>query len=122
LIQMHKEVVPMVYNTGVCFFLAGLCLLYLALDDKYLRIVSLLSGFIFLINIIVLAQYIFNVDLHIDNLIVDPYNTTKQVYPGRMAPNTVLSFIAFSMGIFLLARPKLNKSSFILTYLLSYIV
>jgi len=100
LIQMNPKFVPMQYNTALGFIISGAGLFFLT-KQKYL--LSHLHGVIlFLLGTATLTQYVFNVDLQIDQLFMSHYIDTKTSHPGRMAPNTALCFAL--TGLALLTR------------------
>lgn len=99
LIQVHSSFVPMQYNTALGFFLAGCALISSIFNKKVLSL--LLSLVVALIGGLTLIEYIFHINLGIDQLLMDHYITTKTSHPGRMAPNTALCF--FLSGSALLA-------------------
>jgi CHASE1-domain containing sensor protein/two-component sensor histidine kinase len=88
----------MQYNTALGFFLGGLGLIALtfknALPALFLGLGCLLLGGITLI------QYIFGINLGLDEFFIKAYVTVKTTHPGRMAPNTALCFSL--MGFILL--------------------
>ncbi|MFC1745149.1 PAS domain S-box protein [Candidatus Riflebacteria bacterium] len=91
LIQISEKFVPMQYNTALGFFLSGLCIISYVLG--YYRASACLGGIVFLTGGLTLIEYIFTVDLGIDQLFMKHYVTTKSSHPGRMAPNTALCFL-----------------------------
>ncbi len=110
LIQIHPNFAPMQYNTALCFLMCGLglrsqarrspkALLTLAL------IVVAVSGW-------TLIEYVIGFESALDTLFVAPYVTTATMHPGRMAPNTALSFLlsgtALAMSRYAATRPSLR--------------
>lgn len=91
LIQINPDFVPMQYNTALGFFLSGVILLFMNTNRKI--IFTLIGSIVLLIGLITLLEYIFVIDLFIDQLFMDHYITIKTSTPGRMAPNTALCFI-----------------------------
>ena len=90
LIQVNPAFVPMQYNTALGFFLGGLALLA-ALWSWHRS--ALCCGFlVLLVGLLTLAEYIFDIDLHIDQLFMEHYINVETSHPGRMAPNTALCF------------------------------
>ncbi|MGE4350253.1 MAG: hypothetical protein AB7D28_10895 [Candidatus Berkiella sp.] len=121
-IQTTPQVVPMVYNSGICFILSGLSLAIINYSNRWLYFSCLCSLLLFCINILTLSQYIFAINLNIDNLIVSPHNLTLQIHPGRMAPNTTIAFLFVSLGLFCLSQKKQNKTSLLLSFLCSFCI
>lgn len=90
LIQVHPSFVPMQYNTGLGFVLAGGALL--AAEARWEGWSRSLATVLVVLSAVTLAQYAFGVDLLVDQLVMDAYVTVHTSHPGRMAPNTALSF------------------------------
>ncbi len=90
LIQINPAFVPMQYNTALGFAVGGLALL--GLTGFWPRIVGITGVIVLLIGALTLVEYIFGVDLHIDQLFMEHYIDLQTFNPGRMAPNTALCF------------------------------
>ena len=99
LIQIHPALVPMQYNTATGFLLSGLMLL--AHAHKLRRAAMTLAAIVAAIGILTLVEYILAVDLGIDQLLMKHYVTVQTSHPGRMAPNTALSFSLTGIAILL---------------------
>ena len=96
LVQILPGLVPMQYNTALSFLLCGISLILLLNDKKAPGIVfSLLTG---IIGLLTLTEYIFNVSIGLDELFMEHSITIATSHPGRMAPNTALSFLLFCAG------------------------
>jgi len=84
----------MVFNTALCFALAGLALLADGLADSRRRpIQSALGAAMVFLGSAVLAQYVFAVDLGIDWPRLHSWIIDSNRYPGRMAEMTCVAFI-----------------------------
>jgi len=90
LIQVNPAFVPMQYNTALGFFLAGLALIASLLSQT--RLAMSLGSAVLLIGALTLIEYIFSINLHIDQLFMQHYIDLYTSHPGRMAPNTALCF------------------------------
>ena len=97
LIQVHPAFVPMQYNTALGFFLGGTGLMALILERQ--RLAAVFGWSLLAIGLLTLCEYIFNVDIGLDQLFMKHYITTETSHPGRMAPNTALCFSLSSMAI-----------------------
>ncbi|MDC0345039.1 CHASE domain-containing protein, partial [Alphaproteobacteria bacterium] len=120
LIQISDSFAPMQYNTALGFVASGLGLFFLSSQWLF---PSLLSGFfLFILGIATLSQYIFGIDLFIDELLMKGYIFTKTSHPGRMAPNTALCFLIF--GTILLNKffHQASKHKHIVTIFLSLLI
>lgn len=65
------------------------------------RIAGILSA---LLGALTLSQYVFEVNLGIDELFRRAHNSTYSGFPGRMAPNTAIGFILIGTALVLLNR------------------
>lgn len=97
LIQINPIFVPMQYNTALGFLLSGVALLFMNTNRKKVSI--WIGSAVLLIGLITLLEYIFGVDLFIDQLFMDHYITIKTATPGRMAPNTALCFTLTGIAV-----------------------
>ncbi|MEG4291936.1 PAS domain S-box protein [Microcoleus sp. C2C3] len=125
-LQLLKSILPglvtMKANTAVCFILGGFSLFILHRQRaeltarKHEKIAKFLiyscSFLIILISLLTLAQYRFNLDLGIDQLLFkESYALTSGGTPGRMAPNTAAAFLLLGTALLLLSerRPKYRR-------------
>jgi PAS domain S-box-containing protein len=90
LIQVQPSFAPMQHNTALGFILAGLSLVFLNL--KFLKVSSFSGLLVLLLGAITLFEYIFGVNIGLDELFIESYIDVKTSHPGRMAPNTALCF------------------------------
>ncbi len=91
LIQINESFVPMQYNTALGFLMSGAMLLLIVFKQN--KWAAILGSGLVLIGGITLIEYIFGVDLFLDQIFMKHYVTVKTSHPGRMAPNTALSFL-----------------------------
>jgi CHASE3 domain sensor protein/putative methionine-R-sulfoxide reductase with GAF domain len=109
-------------NAAIAFMLAGLTLILLQRKElrKNLLIARLLAGALTILGSLVILQYIFNVNLGIDEFLFheaeDAFGT---VHPGRLAPNTALNFILIGLLFLSLSYPKYERSLFNLSLLIT---
>lgn len=111
LIQIHPRFVPMQFNTALGFILLGLSIFSFNFEKYFLaRWFSLL---VFTLAFLTLIQYIFQINIGIDELFMRHYITVATSNPGRMAPNTALCFLLSSISIFCLTYfpPRLRNIS-----------
>jgi PAS domain S-box-containing protein len=99
LIQVHESYVPMQYNTALGFALLGLGLFFVLLGNR--RLILLSSAVLMLVGILTLFQYIFDISLGIDQLLMEHYIRVETSHPGRMAPITALCFSISGTALFL---------------------
>ena len=102
-------------NTALSLFLAGLGLALLNdLGDRYKKVSLLLFILVILDGGVNLSQYLFEVDLGIDQFLLKDY-TNDTTFPGRMAIITAINFVMVGGSGVLLTRAK---SSFYFAHVL----
>lgn len=104
LIQIRPEFAPMQYNTAFGFLLFGLALLGTISGKTRLALVS--GSLVASLGLLTLIEYVFLLDLGIDELFMEHYITIATSHPGRMAPNTALCFLLSGSVIVLAARDE----------------
>lgn len=115
LIQLHQNFAPMHYNTALSFIIASLgcfCLI------KKPTVAKILGSTLFVLTSMTLSQYLFKIDLGIDEFFIDASNVlTKVSHPGRMAPNTALCFMLVGLSLIY------HKNNFIfISFILSFFI
>lgn len=111
-IVFFKSVIPglasMKANTAFCFFCSGISLLSQQPKVKLRRHIFKLEKFCAMVVIAIasltLAQYLFNWDFGIDQLLFQDTAARVGNHPGRMAPNTAINFILISLALLLLPQ------------------
>lgn len=84
------------FNTAFLFFIAAICLL-ISNKKKYKIFLIILITTLFAISGLTLAEYIFSIDLFVDNFLIE--DTISTLYPGRMSVATSACFIFLSIGL-----------------------
>ena len=97
LIQVNPSFAPMQYNTALCFLLSGSSLLLLV-SQKHIP-AALLGLVVVLVGVATLCEYLFEINLGIDQFFMDQPIMTKSSHPGRMAPNTALAFTLTGLAL-----------------------
>jgi len=91
--------------TAVCFILAGMALWLRTERDGIGRdyLAEICAGFIFIIAILTLFEYCFNVDLGIDKRLFKDYLESAPTFspPGRMSPFSATNFALLGAVLFL---------------------
>ena len=95
IIQLNHHLSPMQFNTAICFVVAGLSLIRLQTSQKE----YFFSSILLLLSVISLGQYLFDINLGIDELLIKAHMSAATLYPGRMAPNTAFSFTLLALVI-----------------------
>lgn len=101
LASLQPGLVTMKINTALCFILAGIGLIYLRTRP---RLTQVSAAIVLVIAGLVGAQFIFNVNLGIDELFMR--DTTNGIAPGRMSPITVINFILISMAMLVMTLTR----------------
>ncbi|HOY21585.1 MAG TPA: hypothetical protein PK002_00430 [Cellvibrio sp.] len=105
LVQFKLGLVPMVFNTALCFTLSGIALL---LDNQKTKIrhraQTVIGAFLLVLCSLTFIEITTNenwgIDLHEQHLWIADGN----VRPGRMAPNSALGFILTAIALILIPR------------------
>jgi PAS domain S-box-containing protein len=111
-IAIFKSLIPnaetMKANTAVCFVLAGIALWKgeeernnSTFDDSTSLTPLLCTTTIFAISFLTLCQYIFGINLGIDELVFREPISLATSYPGRMAVNTAINWLLVSAGLWM---------------------
>ncbi len=103
LIQVNPNFVPMQYNTALGFVLAGVSVYWALTRQRWY--VYAFAGTASLIGMLTLVQYIFGLDLGIDQLFMEHYIDVNTSHPGRMAPNTALCFSLTGLALLIAVSP-----------------
>ena len=103
LIQFKPHMPPMTRNAAACFLLCGLALLTVIFrGPSWLVVVS--AGIVSAGSVLTIVEYVFRVNIGIDELLGPSYLILKESSPGRMAPVTAICFALGSMGLLLQVR------------------
>jgi len=111
LASINLEWTAMKINTAVGLISCG-CALCLNVDHPGHsapggRVSRLCTAFVLLLASATLAEYLFNIDLGIDEILFDePAGVIGTVYPGRMAPVTVMAFEICGLALLAMASER----------------
>jgi len=90
-------------NTALGFILSGATLVLVGYPSERALVrrgAQVGAGLVALLGGVTFAQYLFGVELGLDQLFVeDPIRNRELGYPGRMAPNTALCFILLGVAL-----------------------
>ncbi|MGF7118899.1 PAS domain S-box protein [Methanobacterium oryzae] len=99
-------------NTALCFIFLGLSLWFLQekrLNKRNLIIGQILAFLAALIGLLTLIEYLFSVNLFIDELIYsEPWGAIQTTNPNRMANTTALEFLFIGIALLILDRVIYN--------------
>ena len=104
LVQVHPAFVPMQYNTALGFLLCGVGLLATVYGRT--RIGLGCGAVVGALGLLTLVEYVFGVDLGIHQFLMEHYITVETSNPGRMAPNTALSFALSGATLLVAGWPR----------------
>ncbi len=105
LVQLVRGTTPIRFNTAVCFVVAGAGVVAAAVGRRAVVLVS--AAVLATIGGLTALEYLFSVDLRIDELIVRDFRLTPDQLP-RMAPNTAVAFLvaALALGLIGIGRQR----------------
>ncbi|MBT8183786.1 MAG: hypothetical protein KJN76_03015, partial [Eudoraea sp.] len=107
LIQVLPILVPMQYNTALCFLLSGTGLM--AVYKNRVSLGKTIFIIIGTVGLLTLFEYLLGINFGIDELMMQHYITVETSHPGRMAPNTALCFLLTSVASLLAVQKDLKK-------------
>ena len=115
----------MKFNTALLFLFSFLTYQYLnsaSLVVRFFR--NALQFLVCLVGLLTLLEYIFDINLPLDNLLVQ--DTRSSTFPGRMSPATALCFLFLSTGQFFTESKitfikKLGQKKFLLVFIIAFI-
>ncbi len=100
IVQINPAFETIKFNSAVLMFLCGLALYY---TTTHRNLSGSLGIFITLFSAAVGSQYVFNINLGIDTLFVDPFILKRKLYPGRFSPNTAICYMSLGLSYICLA-------------------
>ncbi len=103
LVQVVPTFAPMHYNTALGFVLCGGSLLLLIFRRDNWAAVG--GGLAALIGSLTLLQYIADVNVGIDELLMEHHITVATSHAGRMAPNSAVCFTLMGLAVMLQSIP-----------------
>ena len=105
MVEIKTGLVPMVFNTGLCFFLSGAAIAAVKLPPQMARTAR---GVIALALVLLcgasLIEFMVDRSFGIDLAFLHEWYNYGNTRPGRMAPNTALGFIAIGAVLWLSDR------------------
>ena len=112
LFQPISDAAPVVPVTAICILMSTVSLFYLLLAKRTGRVDLLCvsrkwSLIAMAVAAITLLEYLFDLNVGLETLLFHDRVvafTPNVPYPGRLAPQTTLSFLVFSAGIYWMAR------------------
>lgn len=120
IVQLVPGLVPMVFNTALCFLLSGWALL---LDGKRHALVArtLIAAFLLTLCAATFLELLMDRSLGVDMAFVHTWFDYGNTRPGRMAPNTALGFMLIGATLMLMDRVS-NLRSAITVIVLTFMI
>jgi PAS domain S-box-containing protein len=118
-IEFFSPWTSMRFNSALCMALFGASLLCLAFNKK--TGARAVGGILVLVGGATFSQYLFKIDLGIDELFRSAHGSLINGHPGRMALGSAASYTLSGMALVLLSKSKAQEKFSIVTSLLSVI-
>ncbi|HEY0939820.1 MAG TPA: PAS domain S-box protein [Steroidobacter sp.] len=109
LIQLRPNWVPLKFNAAVGLGVIGAGVVLLVHGAR--RSARACALFVFVIGAASVAQYLLQIDLHIDEVFVRAYIVEPGSVPGRMSPVTAPLLAACGVGLFIISFPQSKARS-----------
>jgi PAS domain S-box-containing protein len=107
LVRVLPGFTPMVFNTALCFILAGGALLAPFSDAvTYRRVTTAIGGALVVIAALVLAEHLLNLDIGIDWAPLHAWLNDSNPNPGRMSSGTACGFLMSGAVLILATRVR----------------
>jgi len=118
LVQIIPGVIPMQYNTALCFVVLGLSGWLLITRRCYRFLPVLGAAFLIVMGALVIYEYASGISLGVDTLLFYPWDVTLLKYPGRMALTSAVSFISSGIALILFSLRRQALASFAILHTL----
>lgn len=115
MVQIVSGLLPMVFNTGLGFALAGCAMLAPERKDNAVR--TALGWTLVALYGLTLAEHVFDASLGIDMAWVHHWYDYGNTRPGRMAPNTATGFILIGAAILAMRRVESRARAYLVVIL-----
>jgi PAS domain S-box-containing protein len=103
LVRLAPGQTPMVFNSALCVFACGSGII--AFKSGRVKLAGWLGVAVVLFALAIGLQYFLGSDFGIDRFFVAPLLSSSLLYPGRMAPNSVICFVCAGAALAALALP-----------------
>lgn len=97
LIELAPKATPIQFNTALALFVIAIGILTTRRNPI---LAGLLGVAVTSIAGLTVFEYLFTVNLHLDELFIRPFTTIRTPFPGRPAPNTAISLIILGSLLF----------------------
>ncbi|MBI5214144.1 MAG: CHASE3 domain-containing protein [Ignavibacteriae bacterium] len=126
-IAILKTVLPgtvsMKANTAACFFLAGVCLIFLQRSlPQNKAIIRLCAIVIASVGFLTICEYLFDWNIGLDEILFkEPGGAVETIHPGRLAPTTALNFLLLGFAFIFLTVQRF-RDNFLVEFLIIFSV
>lgn len=107
-VQPVASVAPMQFNTALCFVVMGAAILCTLRNQQLAALICCVMLMVF--GATTLLEYVVRVDFGLGNALFRHYIFAQDTVPGRMAPNTAISFLLLGVGLASLLTGGLTPS------------
>ncbi len=105
MVEFRAGLVAMVFNTALCFALAGAAVLWPLLNRRPMALLqNLVGALLIFLCAIILAEHVTDRDLGVDWAFLHEWLRDGNTRPGRMAPNTAIGFMLVGACLILMTR------------------
>jgi diguanylate cyclase (GGDEF)-like protein/PAS domain S-box-containing protein len=116
--ELQHGLVPMVFNTGLCFFLSGLAVSLPTFAPNRTDTARRCIGMILVVLCgLTLVEFICDVRLGVDLPFLHTWYDYQNTRPGQMAPNTAIGFILNGLALVLASRISTRAQAYALVTL-----
>jgi PAS domain S-box-containing protein len=116
LVQIDTAWAPMQRNTAFGFILCGTAFGLFLCPVRWLRYARICGATAGGLGILTLSEYLFSVDLHIDQLLGTAQAMLRAPYPGRMSPLTALCFTLSGISIVASTGISSRRKEFVVAF------
>lgn len=120
LIRYSDNTRAIVFNNALCFVTFGAAIIFRVHNRSYLSALCIM--FVLVVAVLTCMEYYFHVDLGIDQLFFNHYDSTFNPYPGRMHLNSAIFFIVSSVLMLVLSAKNQYNFFVVISMALSMII
>lgn len=124
LVQLNSKFEPMKVNSAISFFLCGVSFIVLTYP-KYKQYSTWIAVLMLVLPLLTMMEYLFHVDLGIDNFLVTPFVHGYREFSDRMSSNSALGFMMAAAALIIFDKfptHLTSAQSFLLAILGSVII
>ena len=99
---------PLEANTALALLLAGIALFRLGSSQSIRREATLMAGAVLVLGLATLGEYVFELDVQIDELLFRDISGVPGSIPGRMSPYSAVALIGIGLALTAFKAPSLR--------------